>query len=72
VPVTIGDVPVETGDFVVADGSGVAFIRRADIEAVLAAADAIAAREATMARALKSGARVSDVLGGNYEHMLKP
>jgi regulator of RNase E activity RraA len=70
-PVTIGDVAVETGDFVVADGSGVAFIRRADIETVLAAADAIAAREAAMARALTAGARVSEVLGGNYEHMLK-
>jgi regulator of RNase E activity RraA len=71
VRVTIGDVAVDTGDYVVADGSGVAFVSSADIEAVVAAAEAIAAREAAMARALKSGARVSDVLGGNYEHMLK-
>jgi 4-hydroxy-4-methyl-2-oxoglutarate aldolase len=71
VPITIGDVAVETGDFVVADGSGVAFVRRADIEAVLAAAGAIAARESAMARALQSGAPASEVLAGNYEHMLK-
>ena len=72
VPVTIGDVGVEHGDFVVADRSGVAFIRAADLDAVLAAADAIATREASMARALKAGVRVSEVLGGHYEHMLKP
>lgn len=71
VRVTIGDVTVEHGDFVVADRSGVAFIRAADIDAIFAAADTIAAREAAMARALKSGARVGEVLGGNYEHLLK-
>jgi regulator of RNase E activity RraA len=71
VRVTIGDIAVDTGDYVVADGSGVAFVSRADIEAVVAAAEAIAAREAAMARALKAGAQVSEVLGGHYEHLLK-
>jgi 4-hydroxy-4-methyl-2-oxoglutarate aldolase len=71
VAITVGDVEVEHGDFVVADRSGVAFIHAADLDAVLAAAHAIAVREAAMASALRSGARVSDVLGGNYEHMLE-
>ena len=71
VPVTIGDVEVEQGDFVVADRSGVVFIGAGDIDAVLTAAEAIAAREVAMARALESGAPPSEVLGGNYEHLLK-
>jgi len=71
VPVIIGDVEVEQGDFVVGDRSGVAFIRAADLEPVLAAAQAIAEREAAMARALRSGAPVSDVLDGTYERMLE-
>jgi regulator of RNase E activity RraA len=71
VPVTIGDVEVASGDFVVADRSGVAFVRAADLDAVLAAADAIATREAAMARALRSGAPAGEVLSGDYEHMLR-
>jgi 4-hydroxy-4-methyl-2-oxoglutarate aldolase len=71
VRVTIGDVEVESGDFVVADRSGVAFIRAADLDGVLAAAEAIANREVGMAAALKRGTPVSDVLSGDYEHMLK-
>jgi regulator of RNase E activity RraA len=69
-PVTIGDVEVAQRDFVVADRSGVAFVRAADVDAVLTAADAIATREAAMARALRLGAPAGQVLGGDYEHML--
>jgi regulator of RNase E activity RraA len=72
VPLTIGDVEVEHGDFVVADRSGVAFIRAADLDAVLAAADGIAKREAAMAGALRSGAPAGEVLGRDYERMLEP
>ena len=71
VPVTIGDISVEPGDYVLADGSGVAFIAAANIDAVLEAAESIAAREATMAEALRSGLSPSQVMAGNYEHMLK-
>jgi 4-hydroxy-4-methyl-2-oxoglutarate aldolase len=71
VRVTIGDVEVEQGDFVVADGSGVAFVRAADLDDVLTAAEAIATREVAMASALKQGVAVSAVLGGDYEHMLR-
>ncbi|MBL8381053.1 MAG: RraA family protein [Burkholderiales bacterium] len=70
-PVAIGDVTVHPGDYVLADGSGVAFIAAADIERVLAAAEAIAAREAAMAGALKSGQAIHEVMGASYEHMLK-
>lgn len=70
-PVTVGEVEVRPGDFVIADGSGVVFIRADDIERVLAAAEDIAGREAAMAKALLAGKPVSEVMGANYEHMLR-
>jgi regulator of RNase E activity RraA len=69
--VHIGDVWVAEGDFVIADGSGVVFIPKEDAEAVISAAESIAHREAAMAKALLSGVAPSDVMGGQYEHMLE-
>jgi regulator of RNase E activity RraA len=69
-PITVGDVVVAPGDFVIADGSGVAFIRGEDIERVLDAAEDIAGRESAMAKALLEGKPVTEVMGANYEHML--
>ena len=54
-----------------ADNSAVIFIRAADIERVLDAAETIVAKEAAMAKAILSGSPVGKVMGGNYEHMLK-
>lgn len=71
VRVTIGDIQVEPGDYVIADGSGVVFIAAENIDAVLDAAESIAAREAAMAEALRSGLPPSEVMAGNYENMLK-
>ena len=69
-PVTIGDVTVNASDFAIADASGVVFIRAADIERLLEAAEAIVAREAAMAKALLAGKPVSHVMGADYEFML--
>lgn len=69
-PVTIGEVTVEPGDYVIADASGVAFVPAADAARVLDAAEAIAAREAAMAKALLAGKRITEVMGADYEHML--
>lgn len=71
VAVTIGEVQVEAGDFVIADASGVVFIRQQDIERVLDAAERIVALEAAMAKALMAGTPISNVMGANYEYMLK-
>ena len=71
VAVNIGDVVVNPGDYVVADGSAVIFIAAADIERVLDAAEVIVAREAAMANALHTGEPITQVMGANYEHMLK-
>jgi 4-hydroxy-4-methyl-2-oxoglutarate aldolase len=71
VPVTVGEIPVVPGDFVIADGSAVVFVRAQDIERVLDAAEAIAARETAMADSLRAGAPITQVMGKTYETMLK-
>ena len=71
VPVEIGPVTVNAGDYVVADRSAVIFIAASDIERVLDAAEAIVAKEAAMAKAILAGTPIGQVMGGNYEHMLK-
>ena len=71
VPITVGDVTVNPGDFVVADGSAVVFIAHADAERVLDAAETIAERERAMVAALREGTPISQVMGRNYETMLK-
>lgn len=70
-PVRIGPVTVAAGDYVLADASGVAFVPAADIERVLDAAESIAGREAAMARALLDGRPIHEVMGADYEHMLR-
>ena len=69
-PVTIGEVIVQPGDYVIADASGVAFIPAADAARVLDAAEAVAGREAAMAKALLAGKPITEVMGADYEHML--
>jgi 4-hydroxy-4-methyl-2-oxoglutarate aldolase len=71
VPITIGDVQVSAGDYVVADGSAVVFVKAADIERVLDAAEIVADRERQMVAGLRDGLPPSQVMGKNYETMLK-
>ena len=71
VPITVGDVTVMPGDYVVADGSAVTFIPAADVEPVLAAAEAVVAKERAMVAALRDGTPISQVMGKSYETMLK-
>ncbi len=71
VPIVVGDVAVSPGDYVIADGSAVVFIPAAAVLRVLDAAEWIARREAAMAEAIAAGARMGDVMGADYEHLLK-
>lgn len=71
VPVDIGDVRVNPGDYVLADRSAVILIAAADIGRVLDAAEGIGAREAAMAKAILAGTPIAQVMGGAYEHMLE-
>jgi regulator of RNase E activity RraA len=69
--ITVGDVTVHPGDFVVADGSGVVFIAQGEVQRVLETAEAVAARERAIVAALRDGTPISQVMGGDYERMLK-
>jgi len=69
--VTIGEVRVSGGDYAIADASGVVFIAAHEIDRVLDAAEHIAQREAAMAKALLAGMPISDVMGADYEFMLR-
>jgi 4-hydroxy-4-methyl-2-oxoglutarate aldolase len=71
-PIMIGDTAVATGDYVVADASGAAFISAALIDEVLTAAENIAAREVAMTKAVLAGTPVTLVMDGQYEHLLEP
>ena len=71
VPITVGDVAVSPGDYVVADGSAVVFVAKDNVERVLEAAEAIATRESVMVDLLRKGTPISQVMGRSYETMLK-
>lgn len=71
VPIIVSDVAVSPGDYVVADGTGIVFVAAREIEAVLEAAEAVAARERAMVAALREGVPVTQVMGKSYETMLK-
>jgi 4-hydroxy-4-methyl-2-oxoglutarate aldolase len=71
IPVTVWGHSVVPGDFVIADRSAVIFIQAQAIDRVIEAAEGIVARESAMAKALMEGTPISQVMGGNYEHMLK-
>jgi regulator of RNase E activity RraA len=70
-PIVVGDVTVTPGDYVVADGSAVVFVAQNEISRVLETAEAIATREEAMAQSLREGIPISQVMGTNYETMLK-
>jgi regulator of RNase E activity RraA len=71
VPVQVGSAEVIPGDYVLADQSAVIFIAARDIERVLDVAETIVAKEAAMAKAIAAGTPIGQVMGGNYEHMLR-
>jgi 4-hydroxy-4-methyl-2-oxoglutarate aldolase len=62
-PIVAGDVEVEAGDWIVGDVDGVVVVPRADVEAVLAAAQLRTDREARFIDALKAGQTTIDLLG---------
>lgn len=70
-PIQIGNVTVNAGDYVVADNSASIFIAPDNVEAVLETAEEIIRREAAMVAAIRNDVPVSQVMGGNYEHMLE-
>jgi 4-hydroxy-4-methyl-2-oxoglutarate aldolase len=70
-PITVDSVVVHPGDWVIADGSGVVFLAQENIEAVLAQAEQLVAREATLLKDIEAGIPVSQVMSRTYEHMTR-
>lgn len=70
-PITIADIAVMPGDWLVADGSGVVFIPSARLEEVISVAADILARETLMAADIDAGVPIGEVMGANYEDMLQ-
>ena len=71
IPVTLCGVSIAPGDYILADGSGVVAIPAAQAEAVINTAEKIMHKEQLMEAAVKAGRPVSEVMGANYEDMLK-
>lgn len=70
-PITVCGVAVTPGDYVIADGSGVVAVPADRAEAVIAVAEKIVRKEQLMAQAVREGRPISEVMGANYEDMLK-
>lgn len=69
--ITVGGFQVSPGDYTIADASAVVFVAKNDIARVLEAAETIMQREEAMAAAIRKGTPISQVMGANYERMLK-
>jgi 4-hydroxy-4-methyl-2-oxoglutarate aldolase len=61
--VTVGDVEVETGDWVVGDADGITVVAAADLDTVIAAARGRAEKERGLFEALRAGETTIDLLG---------
>jgi len=71
VDIRLGECDVAPGDYVVADDSGVVIIAQHRLDDVLDKARHIKARETDMIRRLESGIPATQVLGADYEDLLK-
>ena len=69
--IEIGGVTVRPGDYIIADNSGIVVVPADRAEEVLPEAETIVAREAAMAQDVIAGKSVAEVMGTNYEQMLK-
>ena len=70
-PVQVGDATVSPGDYVLADGSGICFLLRDRATDILEVAEMVAKREALMTKAVLAGEPISQVMGADYEDMLR-
>jgi regulator of RNase E activity RraA len=70
-PVQIDGCSVSPGDLVIADASGVVFIPKNRAAEVIEIAEEVAAREFAMLEAVRAGKPMVEVMGTNYETILK-
>lgn len=70
VPVSVGNIDVNPGDLVFADGTGVVFLAQDIAAEAIDKAEDIAEKERLMVEAVHEHKPVTDVLGRDYETML--
>jgi len=70
-PISIGEATVTPGDYVLADGSGICFLLQDRAQDILEVAEMVAQREALMTKAVLAGEPIREVMGADYEHMLR-
>ncbi len=70
-PVVVNGLSVTPGALVIADGSGVVFVDISQAEEIISTAEEIASREKAMAEAVRAGKPLVEVMGANYENLLK-
>lgn len=70
-PITVAGIAVGPGDWVLADASGIVFLPADDAASIVAVAEDIFRREQAMARDIDAGVPIDQVMGANYEDMLK-
>jgi regulator of RNase E activity RraA len=70
VPVDVGGIAVEPGDFVIADGSGVVFIPAAIAEEAISKAECVAAKEKRMIEAVHENKSITEIMDSKYENLL--
>ena len=63
--IKIGEVSVVSGDYVLADSTGIVFLPAASADGILEVAEEVAAREAAMTRDLETGRPVGMVMGAH-------
>ncbi|MFL6239657.1 MAG: RraA family protein [Actinomycetes bacterium] len=72
IAVTVGDVEVDPGDWIVADRDGIAVVPLAQLTDVLAAGEARAAKEAGLFTALRAGQTTVELLGLDTSPVQQP
>ena len=70
-PITFAGIAVAPGDWALADASGTVFIPATRLDEVLLNAERIFAREQLMARDIAAGRPIGEVMGADYEDMLR-
>ena len=70
-PITVAGIAVKPHDLVIADGSGIVFVNQLRADEIVSVAEDIFAREQLMTRDIEAGRPLGEVLGANYEDMLK-
>ncbi len=69
-PIQLAGAPLNPGDYVIADSTGIVIIPKGAIVEVLEAATTIAAHDAQIVRHIEHGTPITEAMGQDYEQLL--